>query len=91
MNSSLNNLNRALNGEISLNNDLENLSVNLLNGFLPNSWRKLIPLTLKNLANWILHFKKRVEQYNKWIEKKELKSYWLSGFHIPESFLTALV
>ena len=29
---SLNNLNRALNGEISLNSNLEQLSINLLNG-----------------------------------------------------------
>ena len=89
--SSLKKLQRALNGEIGMNNDLEELSKCLLNGLLPSKWRKLAPQTQKKLANWIIHFKKRVIQYRKWIKNEKLNVVWLSGLHIPESYLTALV
>lgn len=45
MKSSLNNLKKALNGEIALNSNLEQLVVCLVNGLIPENWRKLIPLT----------------------------------------------
>ncbi len=54
-------------------------------------WAKLAPLTLKKLGNWIDHFQKRMDQYNEWIAKDDLPVMWLSGLHIPESYLTALV
>lgn len=37
------NLKRALNGEIGMNTELDDLSLSLFNGFLPNSWAKLAP------------------------------------------------
>lgn len=39
----LGNLKKALNGEIGMNAELDDLSYSLLNGFLPASWRKLAP------------------------------------------------
>jgi dynein heavy chain len=40
INDSLMNLKRALKGEIGMSNDLDELSMSLFNGFLPNIWRK---------------------------------------------------
>jgi len=37
------NLKKALNGEIGMNNELDDLSLSLFNGFLPASWAKLAP------------------------------------------------
>lgn len=37
------------------------------------------------------HFLRRLKQYNDWIQKGEPVIMWLSGLHIPESYLTALV
>jgi len=37
------NLKRALKGEIGMSSDLDDLSLSLLNGFLPNIWGKLAP------------------------------------------------
>lgn len=54
-------------------------------------WAKLAPLTLKKLGAWIEHFLKRLQQYNEWLTKDDLPVIWLSGLHIPESYLTALV
>jgi dynein heavy chain len=46
---------------------------------------------MKNLVNWIEHFERRYQQYKDWVEVEEPKVIWLSGLHIPESYLTALV
>jgi len=54
-------------------------------------WAKLAPQTQKNLVNWVGHFKRRFMQYKDWIEIEEPKVIWLSGLHIPESYLTALI
>ena len=32
-----------------------------------------------------------MKQYKQWIDREEPPCIWLSGFHIPESYLTALV
>ena len=37
------------------------------------------------------HFNRRYALYKKWIEEGEPWTMWLSGLHIPESYLTALV
>lgn len=87
----LNNLKRALKGEIGMSSDLDDLSLSLFNGFLPSMWRKLAPQTEKKLGAWMLHFQGRVKQYRDWIDIQEPIVMWLSGLHIPESYLTALV
>lgn len=91
MHSSLFDLKRALLGEIGMSMELDELANSLFNGFLPGMWSTLAPQTLKNLVNWIDHFMRRYNQYKSWIEIEEPKAMWLSGLHIPESYLTALV
>lgn len=54
------NLKKAINGEIGMNAELDNLSVSLFNGFLPDSWRKLTPETQKKLGAWMSHFMRRL-------------------------------
>jgi dynein heavy chain, axonemal len=88
---SLQNLQRALMGEIGMSSNLDDLAFSLFNGFLPLMWRKLAPQTEKNLSNWIMHFEKRFAQYKAWNDNDEPLVMWLSGLHIPESYLTALV
>lgn len=90
MSLSLVNLQRALAGEVGMSNELDELAKSLYNGQLPSMWRSLAPETLKSLANWMLHFLRRFDQYTRWV-KGEPKVMWLSGLHIPESYLTALV
>ena len=38
-----------------------------------------------------MHFLKRVDQYKGWAKGQEPIVMWLSGLHIPESYLTALI
>lgn len=74
-----------------MSNMLEDVAKALFNGQLPAIWRRLAPTTLKSLGNWISHFERRYQQYRDWVDKGEPTVMWLSGLHIPESYLTALV
>lgn len=74
-----------------MSNELDEVARALFNGSIPAIWRKLAPDTLKSLGNWMEHFKHRFEQYTAWVNEGEPAVMWLSGLHIPESYLTALV
>jgi len=91
MGASISDLKKALNGEIGMSADLDSLGSSFFNGFLPPMWVKLAPPTEKSLVNWIAHFDRRNKQYRDWIDVEEPKVIWLSGLHIPESYLTALI
>jgi len=91
MQQSLLDLQRALVGEIGMSQALEELSSCIFNGFVSPGWLHAAPQSLKNLVNWIEHFERRYNQYKDWIEIEEPKVIWLSGLHIPESYLTALL
>ena len=91
MASSLADLQRALVGEIGMSDDLDSLGDSLFNGFLPQMWKKLCPDTQKPLGSWVTHYTRRHAQYDGWINTGEPIVMWLSGLHIPESYLTALV
>lgn len=85
-------LQKALQGIVGMSNELDDLAECLYNGTLPNSWRRLAPQTLKGLGSWMTHFARRLAQYNEWMDTgTDPKVMWLSGLHIPESYLTALV
>ena len=88
---SLQDLQRALVGEIGMSDELDALGDALFNGFLPELWRRLAPATEKPLAGWMSHYTHRYAQYQSWINNGEPAVMWLSGLHIPESYLTALV
>lgn len=87
----LNLLRKALAGEIGMDIVLDNISRSLFNGQIPYDWRKLAPDTCKSLSNWMEHLNRRAIQYRYWASSGEPLVMWLSGLHIPESFLTALV
>eukprot|EP00633_Aureoumbra_lagunensis_P004448 CAMPEP_0197319624 /NCGR_PEP_ID=MMETSP0891-20130614/55611_1 /TAXON_ID=44058 ORGANISM="Aureoumbra lagunensis, Strain CCMP1510" /NCGR_SAMPLE_ID=MMETSP0891 /ASSEMBLY_ACC=CAM_ASM_000534 /LENGTH=295 /DNA_ID=CAMNT_0042810653 /DNA_START=1166 /DNA_END=2053 /DNA_ORIENTATION=- len=91
MATTLTDLLRAFKGEIGMSEELDALGNALFDGFLPAQWRKLAPDTDKKLGSWISHFLDRYKQYQAWISHGEPAVIWLSGLHVPESYLTALV
>ncbi|CAH1801914.1 unnamed protein product [Owenia fusiformis] len=91
MSKSLTTLQKALAGEVGMSNELDDVARCLFNGQIPTIWRKLAPATLKSLGNWIIQFMRRFQQYDTWVNESEPNVMWLSGLHIPESYLTALV
>jgi len=84
-------LQKALVGEIGMSDNLDAIGESLFNGFLPAFWAKLAPSTEKKLGSWMRHFQGRHDQYEDWIANGEPKCIWMSGLHISESYLTALV
>ncbi|KAG5670791.1 hypothetical protein PVAND_001030 [Polypedilum vanderplanki] len=84
-------LRKALAGEIGMDATLDGIANALFNNQLPDDWRKLAPDTTKSLASWMEHLNHRSQQYRYWSSSGEPLVMWLSGLHVPESFLTALV
>eukprot|EP00741_Cyanophora_paradoxa_P015322 tig00000194_g14791.t1 len=91
MTGSLKDLQRALVGEIGMSNELDELASALFSGQIPGPWRRLAPDTMKALGSWMAHFMRRYGQYKAWVEEGEPNVMWLSGLHIPETYLAALV
>merc|ERR1719217_1601977 len=71
--------------------ELEDLLTALFAANIPPSWARKAPATKMRLANWMSHFQRRFRQYEGWVMKGEPKCMWLSGLHIPETYLAALV
>jgi dynein heavy chain, axonemal len=84
-------LRKALAGEIGMDVNLDNIATSIFNGQIPDDWRKLCPDTCKSLSAWMEHLNHRAVQYRYWSSSGEPLVMWLSGLHVPESFLTALV
>ena len=60
---SLIDLQRALIGEIGMSDELDSLGDSM--------WLKLAPDTQKTLGSWMLHYTRRFQQYESWIENGE--------------------
>lgn len=80
--SNLKDLLDAINGIIGMSSELETIYNDVFNGFIPVNWKDKSPQTLKRIASWMNHLKKRIDQYNEWI-KCEPTVTWLSGIHVP--------
>lgn len=58
---------QALAGEVGMSTELDDVAKSLFNASIPAIWRRLAPITLKSLGNWIIHFQKRLKQYYQWV------------------------
>jgi len=87
----LKDLKKALKGEIGMNQALDDLGTSIFNGMLPGAWAKIAPQTEKPLGSWMEHFLRRHAQYVDWNTNGDPAVFWLSGLHVPESLLSALV
>jgi dynein heavy chain len=91
MHDTLVDLGRALIGEIGMSDTLDALGNSLHMGELPGLWSAKAPWTQKPIGSWMMHFTHRDRQYQAWIKEGSPAVMWLSGLHIAESYLTALV
>lgn len=91
MYASLQDLRKALVGDIGMSDELDALGNELYDASIPKMWRMLSPDTEKPLASYFSHLLNRHLQYTEWIKDGELKVVWLSGLSVPESYLTALM
>uniref|UniRef100_H2LCS2 Dynein axonemal heavy chain 10 n=1 Tax=Oryzias latipes TaxID=8090 RepID=H2LCS2_ORYLA len=83
---------RALTGEVGMSKESDDLAHAFCNDLVPAMWKRLAPETLKSLDDWMSHLRRRYEQYSNWqVREGEPKVMWLSGLHVPESYLAAVV
>ncbi|KAL0236998.1 hypothetical protein PCE1_000395 [Barthelona sp. PCE] len=93
---SLNEVEKALNGELTITSRIEAIIDSLYFNKVPTEWVKVSYPSLRNLADWFVDLMKRINFLKAW--EAELgstpaipKSVWLSGLFNPQSFLTAVM
>lgn len=80
MRRTLQQLQKALAGEIGMDSILDNVAYSLFNGHLPDAWRKLAPATCKNLGGWMEHYESRQAQYFQWVSMRRILSLQAEQF-----------
>ena len=88
---SLNELKRAIKGEVAMSSELDKMYQALLNNQVPHLWKKFSYPSLKNLASWYDDLIERVDFFNKWLNKGKPKAFWISAFFFPQGFLTSIL
>ncbi|KAL0237672.1 hypothetical protein PCE1_001066 [Barthelona sp. PCE] len=85
---SLDELRRALKGEVVLSQELEEVANNLFNNQVPTLWTKVAYPSLKPLSAWVSDLIVRCNFINNWYEQGPPVIYWMSGFFFPQAFIT---
>lgn len=78
---------QALAGEVGMSSELDEVARALFNGQIPAIWRKLAPDTLKSLGNWMIHFRRRYDQYSSWVRLNSHPSLPLRRRYKPRAGL----
>lgn len=86
--STLEDLLRALKGEMVMTESLEGMANSLFNNQVPELWVAVAYPSLMPLAAWVNDLLHRVSFINGWIEHGAPVVFWMSGFFFPQSFLT---
>lgn len=88
MASSLKLVQKALKGEVVMNEDLDAMSNSLFDNMVPKMWADKGFLSLKPLGSWVGDLVDRVKFLTQWIEGGTPNVFWISGFFFPQAFLT---
>ncbi|ALC49870.1 Dhc16F [Drosophila busckii] len=88
---SLTNLGKAIKGLVVMSEDLEAVFKALLANQVPAMWAKRSFLSIKPLPSYIVDFQRRIDFIQHWAENGQPRSYWISGFFFPQSFLTGVL
>jgi dynein heavy chain len=83
MKSTLDLLDRAIEGTVVMSMDLESMMVKFLDNKVPLSWEGVAYPSLKPLSSWFLDLIKRVEFLSKWLYEGAPMSFWVSAFFFP--------
>lgn len=88
---SLVNLRKAIKGLVVMSEELEEVFQSLLANLVPKLWEKKSFLSIKPLPSYIADFQRRIDFIQNWAEQGNPKSFWISGFYFPQSFLTGVL
>ncbi len=85
---SLENLNRALKGQMLMTTDLDKMADALFNNVVPERWNAVAYPSLMPLGYWVQDLLARISFLNHWIQAGIPKVFWMGGFFFPQAFLT---
>ena len=85
---SLEQLQKAIKGEIVMSQELDSMYSSFLNTQVPEVWSRVAYPSLKPLFSWFVDLVKRVEFMRTWLMQGQPPSFWLHGFFFPQGFMT---
>lgn len=95
--SNLRNLSMAIDGTVVMTTDLLEDLNSVFDGRVPRKWthdpsNAEISWLLPNIGGWFTGLLDRHAQLSTWLEhgRREMKSFWISGFTNPHGFLTGI-
>lgn len=91
MRTSLDQIQKAINGEVLTTQELEGMYDDFLSNRVPKLWERLAYPSLKPLASWIRDLHRRIAFLNSWMKNGQPNAFWLSGFFFPQGFLTGVL
>lgn len=77
----LDNLKKAIDGVVSMTNELEEVFNAIFDNKVSETWAKTAYPSLKPLGSWILDFVKRLDFMQSWIDNGAPTTFWISGFY----------
>eukprot|EP00768_Dysnectes_brevis_P001864 gnl/Dysnectes_brevis/1535_a1743_1332.p1 GENE.gnl/Dysnectes_brevis/1535_a1743_1332~~gnl/Dysnectes_brevis/1535_a1743_1332.p1 ORF type:complete len:380 (+),score=200.78 gnl/Dysnectes_brevis/1535_a1743_1332:642-1781(+) len=92
MRTSLKELELGLNGDLTINEQMEIIMDSLFMDQVPAHWEAVAYPSLKDLGTWLVDLQERVRQLTDWQTDLNLpRSVWLPGLFNPQSFLRAVL
>ncbi len=88
--STLDGLRKAMDGLVSMSDELDDVFNSMVDNKVPASWTKVAYPSLKPLGSWTLDFIARLKMFQDWIDQGAPASFWVSGFYFTHSFFTGV-
>ena len=88
MKASLSGLQRAIKGEVLMDNVLDAMYTSLINNMVPANWEAAAYPSLKPLASWVIDLHSRLSFLREWLIHGQPGVFWMSGFFFPQGFMT---